>query len=91
LIVPEVPAWIIFSPDFFYHRSLIIGKKKTRLDVGFVEFLKTLTDQPPPLANPGIFLFLSLLYRLKIFKFRGRQFRERGRNLGEFNGVSLVI
>jgi len=39
-----------------------------RLDIGFVEFLKTLTGKPAPLANPGLFLFLPLLHRLNIFE-----------------------
>lgn len=38
-----------------------------RLDAGFVEFLKPLTAIPAPLANPGLFLFLPLLHRLKMF------------------------
>lgn len=39
-----------------------------RLDLGFVNFLKTISVNPVPLANPGIFLFLPLLNRLKIFE-----------------------
>mgnify|MGYP006281078173 CR=1 FL=1 len=38
-----------------------------RLDTGYVEFLKSLQTNPAPLANPGIFLFLPLLHRLKIY------------------------
>jgi len=39
-----------------------------RLDIGFVNFLKTLSADPVALANPGLFLFLPLLHRLKIFQ-----------------------
>ncbi|MFZ7111911.1 MAG: hypothetical protein ACOWYE_09535, partial [Desulfatiglandales bacterium] len=38
-----------------------------RLDAGFVGFVKALTTSSAPLANPGLFLFLPLLHRLKIF------------------------
>ena len=43
-----------------------------RLDLGFVEFLKTLSLNPVPLANPGVFLFLPLLQRLKLFEVTSR-------------------
>jgi hypothetical protein len=39
-----------------------------RMDKGFIFFIKDLTDRPIPLANPGIFLFLHYLNRLKIFE-----------------------
>jgi len=39
-----------------------------RLDLGFISFIKDLAQQPTPLANPGIFLFLPYLNRLKIFE-----------------------
>ncbi|KKK78598.1 hypothetical protein LCGC14_2841970, partial [marine sediment metagenome] len=38
-----------------------------RLDRGFVSFLKQLPSEPVALANPGIFLFLPYLDRLRIF------------------------
>ncbi len=38
-----------------------------RLDTGFVKFLEALNVKPVALANPGVFLFLPLLQRLKIF------------------------
>jgi len=38
-----------------------------RLDTGFIEFLNSLQVKSAPLANPGVFLFLPLLHRLKIF------------------------
>lgn len=38
-----------------------------RLDAGFVQFLDSVQANPVPLANPGVFLFLPLLQRLKIF------------------------
>lgn len=41
--------------------------EKLRLDTGFVEFLAELPSHEVPLANPGIFLFLPLLHRLKLF------------------------
>ena len=37
-----------------------------RLDKGFVSFLKRIDSEPQPLANPGIFLFLPYLDRLRI-------------------------
>jgi hypothetical protein len=40
----------------------------SRLDIGFISFMKNLVHQPIPLANPGIFLFLPYLNRLKIFE-----------------------
>lgn len=40
----------------------------TRLDLGFISFVKGLRDQPVPVANPGIYLFLPYLNRLKIFE-----------------------
>lgn len=40
---------------------------KLRMDTGFIEFLEGLQTQEVPLANPGIFLFLPLLHRLKFF------------------------
>jgi len=43
-----------------------------RLDIGFVEFLKTLSVNPVPLANPGMFLFLPLLQRLNLFEVTSR-------------------
>jgi len=39
-----------------------------RLDLGFISFVKDLAEQSAPLANPGIFLFLPYLNRLKIFE-----------------------
>ena len=39
-----------------------------RLDLGFISFVKDLARKPTPLANPGIFLFLPYLNRLKIFE-----------------------
>ncbi|NVM57612.1 MAG: transposase, partial [Desulfobacterales bacterium] len=38
-----------------------------RLDMGFVSFLERLDNEPIALANPGIFLFLPYLHRLRIF------------------------
>lgn len=38
-----------------------------RLDRGFVSFLKQLPSEPVALANPGLFLFLPYLDRLRIF------------------------
>lgn len=38
-----------------------------RLDTGFIDFFESLQSNSVPLANPGIFLFLPLLHRLKIF------------------------
>ncbi|MBW2615651.1 MAG: transposase [Deltaproteobacteria bacterium] len=38
-----------------------------RLDRGFVSFLKQLPSEPIALANPGLFLFLPYLDRLRIF------------------------
>jgi hypothetical protein len=43
-----------------------------RLDSGFVEFLKSLSVKPVPLANPGMFLFLPLLQRLNLFEVTSR-------------------
>ncbi|MFQ5976289.1 MAG: transposase, partial [Candidatus Hydrothermarchaeales archaeon] len=42
--------------------------RSIRLDLGFISFVKDLAQQPTPLANPGIFLFLPYLNRLKIFE-----------------------
>ena len=39
-----------------------------RLDLGFISFVKNLVQQPTPIANPGIFLFLPYLNQLKIFE-----------------------
>ena len=39
-----------------------------RLDMSFISLMKDLVQQPIPLANPGIFLFLPYLNRLKIFE-----------------------
>jgi hypothetical protein len=36
--------------------------------MGFIAFVKGLDQQPTPLANPGIFIFLPYLNRLKIFE-----------------------
>jgi hypothetical protein len=47
--------------------SVIPDAGKFRMDAGFVEFLRGLQSQSVPLANPGIFLFLPLLHRLKFF------------------------
>jgi len=47
--------------------STIPDAELLRLDAGFVQFLNSLHSNPVPLANPGIFLFLPLLCRLKIF------------------------
>ena len=41
--------------------------KPLRMDQGFVSFLKRLDSEPVALANPGIFLFLPYLNRLRIF------------------------
>jgi hypothetical protein len=47
-----------------------LTKKSTpiHMNIGFVEYIRNLTEKPAPLANPGIFLFLPLLNRLKIFE-----------------------
>jgi hypothetical protein len=42
--------------------------RSIRLDLGFISFVKSLAEQSAPLANPGIFLFLPYLNRLKIFE-----------------------
>jgi hypothetical protein len=42
--------------------------RRVRLDLGFISFVKGLAQQPSPIANPGIFLFLPYLNRLKIFE-----------------------
>lgn len=42
--------------------------RSIRLDLGFISFVKSLAQQPTPLAKPGIFLFLPYLNRLKIFE-----------------------
>lgn len=39
-----------------------------RLDSGFISLMKNLVHQTIPLANPGIFIFLAYLNRLKIFE-----------------------
>jgi hypothetical protein len=39
-----------------------------RLDIGFICLMKDLVHHPIPLANPGIFLFLPYLNRLKIYE-----------------------
>jgi hypothetical protein len=39
-----------------------------RLDIGFISFVKRLAQQTIPLANPGIFIFLPYLNRLKLFE-----------------------
>lgn len=47
--------------------STIPDAAPLRLDAAFVQFLDSLQSNPVPLANPGVFLFLPLLQRLKIF------------------------
>lgn len=42
--------------------------RSIRLDLGFISFVNDLAQQPVPIANPGIFLFLPYLNRLKIFE-----------------------
>ena len=39
-----------------------------RLDIGFISFVKRLDQQTIPLANPGIFIFLPYLNRMKLFE-----------------------
>jgi hypothetical protein len=39
-----------------------------RLDMSFITFITELNSRPIPLANPGIFLFLPYLNRLRIFE-----------------------
>ncbi len=39
-----------------------------RLDRGFVSFFENLTNQPASLSNPGVFIFLHYLNRLKIYE-----------------------
>ena len=39
-----------------------------RLDKGFIEFFERLGNQSVPLSNPGIFIFLHYLNRLKIYE-----------------------
>jgi len=51
----------------FQSPRVIPDAEKLRLDAGFVEFLESLQATPVPLANPGVFLFLPLLHRLKFF------------------------
>jgi len=43
-------------------------KLPIRLDKGYISFIKGLDHQPIPLANPGIFLFMPYLNRLKLFE-----------------------
>ena len=38
-----------------------------RMDCGFVDYIKQLDKNEIPLANPGVFIFLPLIHRLKIF------------------------
>jgi hypothetical protein len=47
--------------------STIPNAAPVRIDVGFVQFIDSLQSIAAPLANPGVFLFLPLLQRLKIF------------------------
>jgi hypothetical protein len=39
-----------------------------RVDIGFASFIKKIATTPIPLANPGIFLFLPYLNRLRLFE-----------------------
>jgi len=39
-----------------------------KMDRNFISFINELADQPVPLANPGIFLFLPYLNQLKIYE-----------------------
>ena len=39
-----------------------------RLDRGFISFIENLTSQPVPLSNPGLFIFLHYLNRLKVYE-----------------------
>ena len=54
----------IISPD----SDVLPTVRPILLDKGFNEFLKNLYPQSIPIANPGIFLFLPYLNKLKIFE-----------------------
>jgi hypothetical protein len=54
----------IISPD----PDVLPTVRPIRLDKGFNEFLKNLYPHSIPIANPGIFLFLPYLNKLKIFE-----------------------
>jgi hypothetical protein len=60
-----------------------------RLDLGFISFMKGLDQQPTPLANPGIFIFLPYLNRLKIFE-RAATLMELDPNQG-YSWFSLLL
>ena len=47
--------------------ALLPVPEPMRMDRGFVSFLNRLNSEPVALANPGIFLFLPYLNRLRIF------------------------
>ncbi len=54
----------IISPD----SGVLPTARPTRLDKGFNDFLKNRCPHSIPIANPGIFLFLPYLNKLKIFE-----------------------
>jgi hypothetical protein len=49
-------------------RKMPAAVQALRLNLGFVSFLDELAQRPVPLANPGIFLFLPYLNRLRILE-----------------------
>ncbi len=42
-------------------------ESRIRMDRGFVDYITQLDKNEIPLANPGVFIFLPLIYRLKLF------------------------
>lgn len=48
--------------------DLMSAGEPMRLDRGFVAFFESLKDRRVPLSNPGIFIFLHYLNRLKIYE-----------------------
>ncbi|MCP4458887.1 MAG: hypothetical protein GY816_12825, partial [Cytophagales bacterium] len=66
---PESKSDEAFPP--FLHTDASIFKSPARLDLNFISLVNKLKDQPISLANPGIFLFLPYLNRLKIFEKAG--------------------
>jgi len=52
----------------FLHPDASSSESPVRLDLNFISLVNKLKDQPIRLANPGIFLFLPYLNRLKIFE-----------------------
>ena len=50
------------------HPDASSSESPGRLDVNFISLVNKLKNQPISLANPGIFLFLPYLNRLKIFE-----------------------